>query len=417
MIAAERTSPGTGTAWRAMPASARQAPTASPLRPRGRNATSLAGHPSASAVRATLTPLPPGPAWASRARSTSPGRSSSSRIVRSMVRLGPAISTRLHRSPRAGGANRRRRPGAGETGSAAGLVQRFPDLGVVQLVLLDGHVAGRDLLLHRLSLESVYGLLDALASDVGRLLGDERLHEALLELLDLGGSGVEANHLDLAQLPGLAQPVGRALGREQVGREDSLQVRVLRQLGLDLRRGLVRPVVVELRAEIFDPRLPLDRLLETLLALVGGRDARLHVLDHDLPATADQLEQLLAGHAAAQDVVGRDLRLGDVRVFERGVHEDDLDAGLSRLLDRREHGLAVSRRDQDRVRLLRNDRVQHRGLRIRGELVRTSDLEIDAKPLRGLLRPASHRDVELVTLHALDERDAPALAATAAFVI
>jgi hypothetical protein len=43
-----------------------------------------------------LTPLPPGVIAASSKRSTSPGRSSAMRSVRSMVRFGPAMTTAAH---------------------------------------------------------------------------------------------------------------------------------------------------------------------------------------------------------------------------------------------------------------------------------------------------------------------------------
>ena len=47
----------------------------------------------------------------------------------------------------------------------------------------------------RLPVERGDGLLDALQTDVVRLLGDEGLHVAGLELLDLVGARVEADDL------------------------------------------------------------------------------------------------------------------------------------------------------------------------------------------------------------------------------
>ena len=70
-------------------------------------------------------------------------------------------------------------------------------------------------------------LLDALLADVVGLLGDQRLHVACLELLDLVGAGVEADDLDLAGLSGLLDAGGDALRGEQVRREDTGEVGVL----------------------------------------------------------------------------------------------------------------------------------------------------------------------------------------------
>ena len=50
--------------------------------------------PRQRAARATLNPLPPGVTTTRSKRSTAPGRSSSSAAVRSIVRFGPATSTR-----------------------------------------------------------------------------------------------------------------------------------------------------------------------------------------------------------------------------------------------------------------------------------------------------------------------------------
>src|SRR4051812_22906095 len=57
------------------------------------NPTSDDGTPNSRAARATLRPLPPGVTATSRRRRTSPGRSSGSLDVRSIVRFGPAISS------------------------------------------------------------------------------------------------------------------------------------------------------------------------------------------------------------------------------------------------------------------------------------------------------------------------------------
>src|SRR4051812_4097249 len=75
-----------------IPSSPSSAAPATPVRP-GSRPTSTASAPRSRATRATLTPLPPGVTAARSKRSTSPGRSSSIVRVRSMVRLGPAMTT------------------------------------------------------------------------------------------------------------------------------------------------------------------------------------------------------------------------------------------------------------------------------------------------------------------------------------
>src|SRR5215207_2186943 len=151
-------------------------------------------------------------------------------------------------------------PGA-PVASAVGLVDRV--LVLAQVVLGEDHGAGGDLRLGRVAVQRGHGLLDALGADVGRLLRDERLDEAVLQVLDLLGAGVEADDLHRVLLARFAQAGGRALGAEQVGGEDALQVRVLGQRGLDDRGRLVRLVVVVLDAHEVQPEL-LGLLLEAL---------------------------------------------------------------------------------------------------------------------------------------------------------
>ena len=91
-IAVERISPGTGTPCSVTPSSAIIAAAARPVWP-GMKPTSDAGACSSKAARATLRPLPPGVTATSSTRRTSPGRSSASREVRSIVRFGPAMIT------------------------------------------------------------------------------------------------------------------------------------------------------------------------------------------------------------------------------------------------------------------------------------------------------------------------------------
>src|SRR5215207_1898200 len=151
---------------------------------------------------------------------------------------------------------------------AAGLVERV--LALLEVVLGDRDRLGADLRRRLLVVQSLDGLLDALRADVGRLLRDQRLHVALLELLDPGGPGVEADDLHVARLACLAHAAGRALGGEQVRREDALDVRVLGELGLDDRGCALRLVLREVLPEVLQAEL-LGALLEALRTGVGGQ--------------------------------------------------------------------------------------------------------------------------------------------------
>src|SRR4051794_21528262 len=122
-------------------------------------------------------------------------------------RSSPSSSSRLTRGNLAG------RPWAPRGLASAGrLVERV--LAVGQVVLGDRGGLGADLLRGRLALERVERLLHALRADVGRLLGDQRLDGAVLEVLDLLRAGVEADDLDVLR-PRLADGGRGALGREQ----------------------------------------------------------------------------------------------------------------------------------------------------------------------------------------------------------
>src|SRR4051812_1924227 len=315
--------------------------------------------------------------------------------------------------------HRDRRPGFGPEppvaawsrgSSAGGLVGGRLVLG--EVVLRQRHEAGADVRLRRLAGKGRVGLLDALRPDVGRLLGDQRLDGSRLQVGDLLRARVEADDLHLVPLARLLDAGGGALGGEQVRGEDALEVRVLGEHGLRDRRRLRGVVVVELLAEVRQPR-GLRTLLEALRAGVGRRDARLDVVDEDLPRAADELRERLRGLLAAALVVARDLRHRHLRLVERGVDEHDLRAVVGELLDRREHRLGVGRRDEHRVGLLRGDGVDDRRLLGRVELVRPLEVQVDAELLRLRLGPAVHRDVELVALDARDERHVVRLLAAA----
>ena len=77
--------------------------------------------------------------------------------------------------------------------------------------------------------------------------------------------------------------------------------------------------------------------LEAFLALIGRRDAGLHVGDVDLALLADRLGQRARRHAAAEHVVGSDVGNREVGVAgtrlehacaDEGVDADDRDAGI-----------------------------------------------------------------------------------------
>src|SRR3954470_1723941 len=303
------------------------------------------------------------------------------------------IGRTLAEAPRGAGAPR------DPVNSAGRLVERVLVLG--QVVLGDRHGLRADLLRGRLARERVVGLLDALGADVGRLLGDQPLHGAVLEVLDLLRTGVEADDLGLGAR--LARTRRRALGGEQVGPEDALEVGVLLERGLHLGGGDLRLVVGVLAPDVVQPGR-LGAVDEALLARVRRRDARLDVDDEHLALAADQLGQRRGRGLAAGLVVGGDLRHGHVGLVERRVDEHDLDALVGHLLDRGVERLGVRRRDQHRVGLLRGDRVDDRRLLRRVELLRPLEVECGAQLLGLGLGPAVHRDVELVALDAGDER-------------
>ena len=145
------------------------------------------------------------------------------------------------------------------------------------------------------------------------------------------------------------------------------------------------------------------RGLEAFLALVGGADAGLDVGDVDLALVVDLLGQRQAGEEAAQHVVGGDVgerevaRAGAVLVLavvDEGVDGDHRDAGVDRLLQRCDQLLLVGGRDQDRVGLARDHRLQHRHLQGRVELRRALEQQLAADRLGRHLGTLAHGDVE-----------------------
>src|ERR1700730_3039002 len=151
--------------------------------------------------------------------------------------------------------------------SAAGLVDRGLAGRRAQVGLGDDGELGADLRGGRLAGQGRERLVHRVGPDYVRRLGDERLNGALLQRGDLIGLGVESDDLDLAGLTGLAHTGGGALGREQVGREDADDVRVLLQRRQRDLRGHGRAVLVELRAHVGELGVGLGRGREARLAL------------------------------------------------------------------------------------------------------------------------------------------------------
>ena len=259
----------------------------------------------------------------------------------------------------------------------------------------------------------------AVIADLGRMLRDGSLDQARLDVVDDRGRSVEGDDLDLAGLATLLNAVGGAEGREQVGAEHTHEIGVASIDRLLLRGGLVGVVVVELRLQDLDARMSFHLLLETLLALVGRRDAGLDVGHIHLALVADRLGKRPGRHPAAQEVVGRDVGEREVRIAGAGlviagaderIDGDDRNAGVGGLLKRLHQLGLVGRRDQDRIGLAGDDGVEHRCLLDRVELGRALEHELRADRRGGRLRAFAHGDVERIGGEARHERDSEFLA-------
>src|SRR6185312_7797699 len=156
--------------------------------------------------------------------------------------------------------------------------------------------AGLHLLGVLTAVECRHRLVDAELADDSRLLRDQRLNGAVPQRLDLIRAGVEADDLHLAALTGLLHTGGGTLGGEEVRGEDADQVGVLLQLGADELCYGRWVVVAVLHADVGELAVGLDRVLESLGARVGRRDARIYTHDHDLAASGCNC--LMASNAA-----------------------------------------------------------------------------------------------------------------------
>ena len=168
---------------------------------------------------------------------------------------------------------------------------------------------------------------------------------------------------------------------------------------------LPRRAARELPRQQLDVRPALQLLRHALAPEVVRRDARRGEDAEHGALAADQLGQLACALHAVEHVVRADVAGRDLRVLQRGVNEHELDALVRRRLERRVEGGVVVRRDDDRVRLARDDAVHDRDLQRRVELARTLDVEIHAELLGLGLGTALDRLVEVVALRTADQRD------------
>ena len=141
-----------------------------------------------------------------------------------------------------------------------------------------------------------------------------------------------------------------------VGAEEASHVRVGGEHAeRDVGRLLVLAGAV-VGADDLDVGIHLSHPVEEAIAAVdAGAAGRVVHDDADLAGTTDGLGHLVGGERRSGDVVGRGGGDGDVTV-DAGVEGDDGDAVGLELLERGQRGLAVERREADRVRVLAGTR-------------------------------------------------------------
>src|SRR5918997_3726848 len=108
------------------------------------------------------------------------------------------------------------------------LVEVLFHLRLVQVLTGCQSKAGRDLLFGwlLLRLQVIHGYSDALVAYLVRVLGDERVHIASAQVLDLGRRGIEGHDAHLILFARLSDSRSGALPREDVGTEDAFEVGV-----------------------------------------------------------------------------------------------------------------------------------------------------------------------------------------------
>src|SRR3954468_17294738 len=228
-----------------------------------------------------------------------------------------------------------------------------------------------------------------LAGEVADVLRDPQLelvHGAVLDELAHLVREAEPGQLDLALLR-RGREVARGGGDAHRGRgDDALQVRIGLDQALGLLEGLLVVVVAVRDLHELDVLVlrVLQRVLHdldpgVLVGRVGGRGE-----DRDLALVADLLGDRL--DLVLADELRRDLVDEHAARVGRhvGVHRDDLDPALSGLLQSRGDGVGVVAGDDDRGRLLSDDRVDDRHLRGRAGVGRALDAVAAAERLRGL---------------------------------
>src|SRR4051794_16640829 len=228
------------------------------------------------------------------------------------------------------------------------------------------------------------------AGEVADVLGDpqrELVDRAVLdELAHLVGRA-EAGQLDLALLRRGREVARRRRDADGGRRDDALEVRIGLQEALRLLEGLL--VVVVAIGDLHELDVLVLRLGQLLLHVLDpgvlvrgvgrGREDRDLALAADL--LGDEVDLALADERRRRLVdehrpgAGRDV----------GVHRHDLDAALGRLLERRRHRVGVVARDDQRVGLLLDGRVDDRDLRGRAGVRRARDAVRAADLLERLL--------------------------------
>src|SRR3954447_10613919 len=239
-------------------------------------------------------------------------------------------------------------------------------------------------------------------AELARIPELEALDRAVLDEVAHLVRRAETGQLDLALVLGALQVARGGGDADRRRADDALQVRIALQQALRLLEGLLIVVVAVGRLDQLELRVL--GLLELVLheldprVLVGrvGRGAQ----DRDVAtAVTDLLGQQL--HLAAPQVLRGGLIDEQITALRIGVGviRDDLDALRARLVQRRHDRVGVVGRDDDRVLLLRRQRVDVADLRRSGRVRRSDALELALERLDGILAAlVGDREVRVVDL-------------------